>query len=295
MGQSIDEFFHDFRQELLAGSEANSSFQLAEFMETVAGELVDTGFADGFEFCHYRAQRGMRVDGYWFNDEGILDLFIADFESREKPESLTQTNVTAIFKRVVNFFVASSDKDLYKDLEITSPEYGLSRQISDRKKLVRQVNVFLVSERVLSHRVEALEGESINDVSVNYHIWDMSRLKRQRESRSHKETLELDFLELFGAGMPCLPAHVGTTSYRSYLVVIPGAALSALYEKYGARLLEQNVRCFLQARSKVNKGIRSTIINEPDMFFAYNNGITATASRVETIGSAGGYTDHKIE
>ena len=38
---------------------------------------------------------------------------------------------------------------------------------------------------------------------------------------------------------------------------------------------------FLQHRGKVNKGIRATIENEPNMFFAYNNGITATAEEVE--------------
>ena len=41
-------------------------------------------------------------------------------------------------------------------------------------------------------------------------------------------------------------------------------------------------RTFLQARGKVNKGIRTTILAEPGMFFAYNNGITATAQEVET-------------
>src|SRR5699024_3890388 len=33
----------------------------------------------------------------------------------------------------------------------------------------------------------------------------------------------------------------------------------------------------------VNKGIRNTILNEPSKFFSYNNGITATAEKVETI------------
>ena len=37
----------------------------------------------------------------------------------------------------------------------------------------------------------------------------------------------------------------------------------------------------LQQRGKVNKGIKTTIENEPNMFFAYNNGITATAEEVE--------------
>ena len=56
--------------------------------------------------------------------------------------------------------------------------------------------------------------------------------------------------------------------------------LAAIYDRWGTRLLEQNVRVFLQHRGKVNKGIRATIENEPNMFFAYNNGITATAEEV---------------
>ena len=71
------------------------------------------------------------------------------------------------------------------------------------------------------------------------------------------------------------------SDYQGYLAVIPGAILSSIYEEHGSRLLERNVRSFLQARGKVNKGIRQTIIREPHRFFAYNNGITATADYIE--------------
>ncbi|WP_217272322.1 AIPR family protein [Sphingopyxis sp. BSNA05] len=272
----------------MAGAEANSAFQLAEFMEAFAEELMETGFIEGFEFCHFRTARGIRIDGYWFNDEGGLDLFIADFESRLELASLTQTDVNALFKRATNFYEASKDKNLYSELEETSPEYGLSRDIADRKSSLQKVNFFILSERVLSDRLQALESNEIDGVSVSYHVWGVSRLQRQRSSRGHKEALDIDFLETFGAALPCLPAHVGSASYQSFLIVIPGEMLASLYGRYGARLLEQNVRSFLQARGKVNKGIRGTILNEPDMFFAYNNGITATAQAVETQSGDGG-------
>lgn len=282
MEQTAQEFFHDFRQELLSGAEANCNYQLAEFMEAVAGELVETGFVEGFEFCHFRAQRGMRVDGYWFNDEGALDLFVADFDCRSDLASLTKTEAEAAFKRAVNFFEASLNKELHRELEVTSPEYGLARQIADRKESIRQVNFFLLSERALSDRMQALPDNEVGGVSASYHIWDISRLQRQHSSRGRKEPLDLNFQEMFGTGISCLPAHLGSEAYKSYLVVMPAAILSGLYEKFGARLLEQNVRCFLQARGNVNKGIRATILNEPHMFFAYNNGITATAQDVVT-------------
>jgi hypothetical protein len=51
--------------------------------------------------------------------------------------------------------------------------------------------------------------------------------------------------------------------------------------------LEQNVRTFLQFKGKVNKGMRNTIVNEPNMFFAFNNGLTATAEEIETIEKSG--------
>ncbi len=282
MEQTVEEFFHQFRQELLAGAEANGSFQLSEFMETVANELVETGVTEGFELCHFRAQRGMRVDGYWFNDEGVLDLFIADFDSRPTLASLTKTEVDAAFRRVSNFFEASIHKDLAAELEVTSPEYGLARQIADRKDAVRQLNLILFSDRTLSERIHGIPDKVVAGVPATHQVWDVSRLHRQWCSSSHKEPLDLDFEQLFDKGIACLPAHLGTNAYQSYLMVMPAEFLATLYEKYGARLLEQNVRTFLQARGNVNKGIRATILNEPGMFFAYNNGITATAQSVET-------------
>lgn len=282
MEQTTDEFFHDFRQELMAGAEAHGAFQLSEFMEAFSTELIETGFIEGFELCHYRAQRGMRVDGYWFNDEGALDLFIADFDNRDELQSLTQTEVSATFRRLENFFEASLFKNLFDELEETTPEYGLSRQISDRRSTIRRVNFFLVSERALSDRMQSIEGREVCDTEATFHVWDVSRLHRQRSSRDHKEALDIDFREEFGRGLSCLPAHLGSSAYQSFLIVMPGQTLAKLYGKHGARLLEQNVRSFLQARGKVNKGIRATILNEPEMFFAYNNGITATAQEVDT-------------
>jgi hypothetical protein len=280
MEQTVEEFFHDFRQETLADAEANRTYQLEAFMEAVSTELIETGFIEGFEHCHYRAPRGMRVDGYWFNDEGALDIFIADFDCRRELETLTRTDVDATVKRVVNFFEASLQGTLEPD--VTTPEYGLVRQIADRRVMLRQVNFYLTSERVLSDRFQGFPDGEVGGIRATYHIWDIARFQRQRSSRGHKEPLNIDFVELFGKGINCLPANLGSDSYQSYLIVMPAPILTALYDRYSVRLLEQNVRTFLQARAQVNKGIRATILNEPHMFFAYNNGITATAQEVET-------------
>lgn len=279
--QSIEEFFDSFRQEYLAGAEANENYQLAEFMECVANEIMAAGDLEGYEFCHFDTGRGMRADGYWFDDEGALSLFIGDFDFRDNVEPLTQTEAASTFKRVKNFFQACCEKELWQEIEVTSPEYALARQISDRKDQIAKLRFFLASERRLSERVVAIESDVLCGKPATYHVWDISRLHRQRISRGQREPLVIDFMELFGRGIPCLPVNLGAENYKSFLAVLPGRVLADLYERYGARLLEQNVRAFLQNRGNVNKGIRATILNEPGMFFAYNNGITATAAEIE--------------
>lgn len=289
MEQSAADFFHDFRQELMAGAESDRSFMLSRFMESLAGDLVETGVVEGFELCHFRAQRGMRVDGYCFDDEGILSLFVADFDSRIELESLSRTEVDAAFKRVANFFEASIDGKLAGQLEVTTPEYGLAQEIADRKESIRKLNLFVFSERVLSERIKEIPDGRLDGIPVSYQVWDISRLQRLRSSHSQKEALDLDLEQMFGRPIPCIRANIGTnSSYDSYLLVMPAGVLATLYDKFGARLLEQNVRTFLQARGKVNKGIRATILNEPEMFFAYNNGITATAQQVEVVSTENG-------
>ncbi len=279
----IEEFFHDFRQDLLVDAEVKQDFMEAEFALRVSKELDESGAIEGFEPCHYKAQRGMRVDGYWFNEDGsILDLFIVDFANRENLESLTRTDVEGIFKRLENFFTASAEKELFYDLEETSRGYGLARDISEREHSLAKVNFYLLSERRLSEKLQAIDDKQRGKKMFTYHVWDISRLYRVETSRGKKEELVIDFNEMFGRGIQCLLAHIDSADYESYLLVMPGEILGDLYGRYGSRLLEQNVRCFLQARGKVNKGIRATIMNDPDMFFAYNNGITATAKEVVT-------------
>ena len=282
MEQTTEEFFENFLRELQIGAKSNSSFALTEFVESLGNELVDSGHVDGFESCHHRSltTRGPRIDGYWFGDDGALDLYIADFDARVALESLSKTDVDAAFKRLSKFFEESKDKDLAAGFDLVSPEHGLAQQIADRGADIRKVNLFLLSERELSARVQSVDDRVIAGVSASHHIWDMSRLKRQREARGHKEPLNLDLQAMFGQGLPCLPANLDVDGYQSYLIVIPGDMLATLYEKFGSRLLEQNVRTFLQAKAGVNKGIRATIMTEPEMFFAYNNGVTATAQSV---------------
>lgn len=294
MDLTLEQFFHDYRQEYLANAEVTGDFQLTEFMEQVAEDMRENGDIENFIFCHWDNRRGARVDGYSFDDEGTLNLFVADFDFRREVETLTKTEVDSAVKRAINFFNASSERQFFLELEETSTEYGLARQIHEQLSDIHRLKIFLVSERRLSDRVLSIADSHLGERSVSYHIWDIERLYLQRLASGQREPLEIDLLETLGRGLPCIKAPLGTKDYTSYLSVVPGAFLADLYEMYGSRLLESNVRAFLQNRGAVNKGIRTTILKEPAMFFAFNNGITATASQLETQISPNGLVIAKI-
>ena len=46
-------------------------------------------------------------------------------------------------------------------------------------------------------------------------------------------------------------------------------------------MIQKNVRSFLQATGKVNRGIKASLASEPQMFMAYNNGISTVADGID--------------
>ena len=230
------------------------------------------------------------VDGYGGDpaaSDGVLSLIIADFNQSQEVATLTATDMNATFRRLSNFLERSLDEAFRNGLEESAPAFGLADLIAARWSSVSKVRLFLISNRVLSSRIDGREAGELDGVPVTYSVWDLGRIHRYAISGHEREDLMVN-LDEFGGPLVVLPAHMEHADYESYLAVFPGSQLARIYDRWGTRLLEQNVRVFLQARGNVNRGIRNTIANVPEMFFAYNNGITATAESMETIESPNG-------
>ena len=117
----------------------------------------------------------------------------------------------------------------------------------------------------------------------------LERFRRLRESGTIYEPLDVDLRTLPGGGLPSVRLDTGSKSFQTWVTVFPGMVLADLYDEHGSRLLELNVRSYLQARGKVNKGILETLRDCPEDFMAYNNGITVVAEEVVTGDLEGGH------
>ncbi|MCW5623166.1 MAG: AIPR family protein [Burkholderiales bacterium] len=246
-----------------------------------AEELVD------FVPCQYRGtgtrRRSLGVDGYAFDEaDGSLRLVIVEFDGEQHPATVTQTTAKATFSKIVAFVdEAFTGNDDHLPAE-EDPASDFSGLLQIHQPNITRLRFYLVTDGILSDRIRDWPEQSIGGIPAEFHIWDIARLHDALSSRSGREALTVDFGGLVSGGVPCLKASLNQSEYSGYLCVLPGDALARMYEEYGSRLLEGNVRSFLGKAVKVNKAIRETALRSPEMFFAFNNGIAATATSVET-------------
>lgn len=279
-----DQYAEMLREDVRLLSEANGTSMEEAFFARVTDTITGSGEIDALEYFHHRGtpQSGIRVDG-WGGDprkSKQLTLLVVDHADDPEAATLTGTELNNQFKRPLRFLKAALDEEWRDRLEETSPGFELADMIAARWSSVKKIRLLLLTDRKLSSRVDGREMTEFMERPVSYSVWDVTRLERIESSAMGREDIIVD-LDQHGGAIPVLPAHMPNSPYEAYLAALPGPTLASIYDRWEARLLEQNVRVFLQARGNVNKGIRKTIEEDPSMFFAYNNGITATAEAVE--------------
>lgn len=282
----LSEFRASILDDVHFNSSTNGTSPREEFLTLYADTLVDAEVLEDYEQLSFEGigskNRRIQIDGYYYSDlENSLYIFICPFSDSLEVQSLTATEAENQFKRARAFIEESRSGFIQKYAEESSPGYGLALDIQKRFVDVQKIKFFIFTDMVMSNRIKEIPGDRIGNSDTEYHIWDISRLKSIIESKTGKEDIVIDLTAFSEHGIPCLIAG-SNADYTAYLCSMPGAILAKLYNTYGGRLLEGNVRSFLSAKGKINKEIRNTILNKPEMFFAYNNGIAATASDVKT-------------
>lgn len=279
----IDQFAETLRQELITeagvpGAERNVR---DVFLERMVGELADVAELEGGEACFHQA-RGEEVSGYDISGDGqTLDLFGVVLRQEAPPTPVGKTDIETCLRRLRGFLDKVS-RNGAAGLEVASPVFDMAQSISQALPELTRVRFWVFTDGVVATRKDVTTPE-FGDVPTSVQVWDVVRLHRLVTSGRQQEPIHIDFVNRFGAPVPCLPTDLDEQGCHTMLAIVPGTVLKEIYATYSARLLELNVRSFLQARGKVNQGIRDTILQEPHRFLAYNNGISATASAVDVI------------
>lgn len=247
------------------------------FFENVCEELVSSGdLTTNYAAAEY-VKKGVEVHGYDLDENRkLLSLIAHHFFQEEEIQTLLKKDIETKFSRLKAFFRMVAQNDFH-DMEQTSDGYSMAYNVAQylTGKQIERVRLIVLTDGRMTKTLTDLPSETIAGIPLDYRVIDIDYIYRIYLSEFADQNFEVS------VNLPALKVTTETDQYQSYLSVVPAQVLATIYENYGQKIFEQNVRTFLGARGNTNIGLRNTIEFKPEMFFAYNNGITATASDLE--------------
>lgn len=284
--KELNKYYKSLIQEVVTRQIANEEGDNQEqtFTRLCLELLSEAGETENADVAFYERGIGtknqQKVNGYAIADNyETVDLFISIYEGCEEPYSIYKESIDNAAKRLTNFFRRAIYSDLGNEVEESSSIFEFVNTLGTfqelRDTLIR-VNIFILTNGVYKGEIPA--NAEISGYKLFYRVIDINYLYQISEQAHAPITIDMEEGDWH---IQCLHAMSSNPDYEAYVAILPGEFLYSLYEVYGGRLLEQNVRSFLQFTGKINQGIRDTIKNKPHMFLAYNNGIAATADDME--------------
>lgn len=293
----LNDYYVSLVEHLHASADVEGSIISYEYLSYILELLSDAGEIEGFSIIEDGVDGAGRwaFDGYSYDENNFcLSLFIALLDTSDEPRRLLKNDIESAIKKLGRFSVRAISGNLMDYFEPASNCFLAAKFIRDIWSEVSRVKLVVLSNRPLAERASVPNFDDIDDRPCTVDLWDLRRIYKLESSRKEREEMVLDFSN---SPLPCIVSSRsdGSTEGLSLLTVFPASLLVELYGQWGSRLLEQNVRSFLQHRGKVNKGIRNTILYDPKNFFAFNNGLTATAKSANISSGDRGQFIEKIE
>jgi len=284
------EFREDYVTQIAAAALEDESYKYEVFIDKVSEIMVsDWSMLSGIEQCHCVRKEGNRSfkshlihAGSLELSTNTLNLLIAD-DSFGDIININESDIKSASEKMVSYF-ENVLKGYFANGEQADTAVQLAIEIRRRLSEIYKIHLFYVSTNQLNSRIKSIDLDDVTiqgkTYKVELDVVDIVKIFNAHLASSEKEDTIIRVTDFGVDGIPCIRADIGVGRYEAYLAVVPGEFLASIYKKYGPRLLEGNVRSFLQFRGGVNKGIRGTILNERENFFSYNNGISTTAKNV---------------
>jgi hypothetical protein len=291
------EFLHRTQQEvreelasLASEPGGETPFPELVFTEVVTRHMADIGMTFEPHICHYSARMGnsvLRLSGYAISDDlDQLDLYVSLYEGCNEVTGIPDAETTRAAGQCSKFLEECVSGALLRKMDESNDAYPLVDTIEKAYPGLEQIRVYVLTDRKAKTRT--FKAREIQGKTIKLEVMDIERLFNHWQSGKPRDELVVNFNDVCGGALPCVWVANEGAEYAYALTAFPGEALRYLYEKYGPRILEANVRSFLSQTNAVNKGIRDTLREQPERFMAYNNGVVIVADEAHLDRAADG-------
>lgn len=283
VNDKILEFHKEFQDEVLTYVKENSPISTNTAFKTLflsyLTEAGETLVSDCMLVDFKKDSENMKLDGYAFSEYfRSLTLLVSKYQAKPIPEKIKKTEIDKLLKKVLKFYKTCGTND-FEALEESSDGYQAYKFIKGHKADIETVNIILLTN---DETIQYIPNDvHYGKITVRFDVWDIERLYQSVLGGTAVERqLVVKLKKKYGESLPLIKVKGDNEIYDCYIGVISGELLARIYETEGQDLIQKNVRSFLQAIGKVNKGIKVSLANEPQMFMAYNNGISTIAESI---------------
>lgn len=214
------------------------------------------------------------IDAFdWDADTGRLSVIITDFSPSRWGEVRDRRDLLPVVSES-----ASQLSRLLSAAGQNAPDFArVLSYLRDIRDDIRVLRIIALSNGSFETHHAALD--SVAETAAELTVWDAGDLAATMLHSSAREHT-IDFSDQPGGGIRAV-GPIGEHDLSSFLMVLPGDLVADLYQAHGASILGRNIRAFLQVNNRVNKGIRQSLRGTPGSFFAFNNGLSLTASSLK--------------
>jgi len=279
----LTEFLRETQAAVRAQMRDGALYEELVFCGIVMEHMSDIGMTFEPVECHFEGKVGnanLRLSGYSISEESDqLDLFVSLYANADEPTAIPDAETKTAVEQCLRFLTLCAEGKMAPKLDPSSDVRSLAETLQGIYDDLEQIRVYVITDRVAKSK--SFKTRDIGGKAVRLEVMDIQRLHRHWSEGKPRDELIVDFNLVCGGPLPCVYVP-GESDYDYALTAIPAEALRLLYEQFGARLLEANVRSFLSVKGKgVNAGIQNTLRTAPERFMAYNNGIVIVADKME--------------
>ena len=294
MTQEQKQFQAEFMEMVRETAEANGTSLETELTRSFIEYVVDSGEALAPELCYcVSSQETEKVTGKfklnafdYSEDNGVLDLFgtiCYDGQAPTLPTSTAQKAVnelTMFFKnscegKVAKSYYRQNDPDVADVMDMIHDEV--------RDNHLTQVRFFILSNGYSQEPLEIADTDldvAGKKIAAEYNFWDMEEIRKIENIRQNNQEIIIDLEGEYQSPLDCIQVRDEEDNITSFLAIMPALTLAKIYDRHKVRLIDKNVRNFLGGKVKVNKVMAETVLEQPNLFFNFNNGLSSTAKEV---------------
>lgn len=206
------------------------------------------------------------IDAIFFDKKDKI-LWLVQSKWIKNGQGEPETGDTNKFKTGVSDII---DFELSRfNSKVQSKQQDIENALNDYEVKINIVLAYTGSDSFSIHNQRIVDSllELINDSS------EIASFSRFTLSQAHRSLASIIDGQPIKAEIAIENWGKVENPYKAIYGLVNGSSFAQLWSQYRSRLFSENIREFL-GKSSVNDEIKNTIINEPDNFFYYNNGIT---------------------